>query len=312
MDLTNLKAIYDKQDADALANERHQENKVAILDLQATVVQAFQTLTDYLDQKVGKTEVVNPVYEVSTPDVQDVVDAVQVLARMMIENKLDLNPVQQGIADLSTKLEQLNAGVSGLPTEYPEIEIPEQKDEIKVTNLGEIDFTTLEKAIKGIKMVAEAPQINVDAPDLSPLKKSLADVIKAVKGIEFPEIPKTDLSTVEKKLDKSNKLLKEIVEKPVSSGGGGGGRATPYQDSTGLPVFPTLSNGAIQITQATLTKRFDTSSSTIVYTATAPVGTLDSSLGWTITKFDLTNASDSSGKVATDVSWLLRATGSYN
>lgn len=246
MDTSNLKAIYDKQNADALAKERHEENKLAILSLQETVVQAFQTLTDYLDQKVTQSEVVNPVREVSTPDVQNVVDAVQVLARMMVENKLDISPVQDGIAQLSEQLKLLNEGVTKLPTEYPEIEIPEQKEEIKVTNLGEIDFTTLEKAIKDIKMVAEAPQVNVDAPDLSPLKKSLADVIKAVKEIKIPEVPKTDLSTVEKKLDKSNKLLKEIVEKPVG-GGGGGGRATPYQDSAGMPVFPTLSNGAIPV-----------------------------------------------------------------
>jgi hypothetical protein len=164
MDLTNLKAINDENYAKALASERHGETQLALLQLQQVVVKSFSELTNYLDNQVSKTEVVNPVEQVSTPDVQNVVDAVQVLAQMMVENKLDLSPVQQGIADLSTKLEQLNSGVSNLPTEYPEIEIPEQKDEIKVTNLSEIDFTTLEKAIKGIKMVAEAPQVNVDAP----------------------------------------------------------------------------------------------------------------------------------------------------
>ena len=312
MDLNRLKAINDENYAKALANERHEETQLALLQLQQVVVKSFETLTSYLDNQVSKTEVVNPIEQVSTPDVQNVVDAVLVLAQMMVENKLDLSPVQQGIADLSTKLEQLNSGVSNLPTEYPEIEIPEQKDEIKVTNLSDIDFTTLEKAIKGIKMVAEAPQVNVDAPDLSPIKESLANVIKAVKGIKIPEVPKTDLSTVEKKLDKSNKLLKEIVEKPVSSGGGGGGRATPFQDTAGIPIFPTLVNGALPISPAVETKRYDLSSSTVIYTATAPVGTLDADLGWTITKFDMTDTADSSAKIATDVSWVNRSLGVYN
>lgn len=249
MDLNNLKAIYDKQNNEALAKERHLENQSAMLQLQETVVQSFKSLTDYLDTKVDKTEVLNPVEEVSTPDVQNVVDAIQVLARMMVENKLDISPIENGINELVGRIDQLKESVAGLPTEFPEVEIPEQKEEVKVTNLSDIDFTTLEKAIKDIKMVAEAPQVNVDAPDLSPIKDSLSTVVKAIEDIKFPDIPKTDLSQVEKKLDKSNKLLKEIVEKPVS-GGGGGGRATPYQDSAGMPAFVELINGAMPTTEA--------------------------------------------------------------
>lgn len=60
-----------------------------------------------------------------------------------------------------------------------------------------------------------------------------------------------------------------------------------------------------------VTERYDLSSSTIIYTATAPVGTADASLGWTITKYDLSDTNNASGKVATDVSWENRAIGSY-
>ena len=81
---------------------------------------------------------------------------------------------------------------------------------------------------------------------------------------------------------------------------------------TDLVRLKTNDSGGLNISQGPVTKRFDTSSSTILYTATAPVGTADSSLGWTITKFDLTNSSDSSGKVATDVSWANKSAGSYN
>lgn len=60
-----------------------------------------------------------------------------------------------------------------------------------------------------------------------------------------------------------------------------------------------------------LTERYDLDNANIIYTATAPVGTADNATGWTITKYDLTDSNDSSGKIATDVSWEDRATGSY-
>lgn len=59
------------------------------------------------------------------------------------------------------------------------------------------------------------------------------------------------------------------------------------------------------------TERYDYDVATTIYTATAPIGTADDSTGWTITKYDLTDTNDASGKVATDVSWTNRATGTY-
>lgn len=58
------------------------------------------------------------------------------------------------------------------------------------------------------------------------------------------------------------------------------------------------------------TQRYDVQGSTI-YTGSAPVGTLDNATGWTITKYDLSDMTDASGKVATDVSWDNRTTGTY-
>jgi hypothetical protein len=59
-----------------------------------------------------------------------------------------------------------------------------------------------------------------------------------------------------------------------------------------------------------VTERYDIQGTTI-YTGSAIVGTTDSSTGWTINKYVLTDLTDASGKVATDVSWDDRATGSY-
>lgn len=60
-----------------------------------------------------------------------------------------------------------------------------------------------------------------------------------------------------------------------------------------------------------VTERYDYSSSTIIYTGQAAVGTDDNSTGWTITKYDLASSSAASGKIATDVSWTNKASGSY-
>lgn len=60
-----------------------------------------------------------------------------------------------------------------------------------------------------------------------------------------------------------------------------------------------------------LSERYDYSSSTTIYTATAPIGTTDAQAAWTITKYDLADASDASGKVATNAVWDDRATETY-
>ena len=59
------------------------------------------------------------------------------------------------------------------------------------------------------------------------------------------------------------------------------------------------------------TERYDYSSTTVIYVGSADIGTSDSSLGWTINKYDLASSSAASGKVATDVSWNNRVTGTY-
>lgn len=62
---------------------------------------------------------------------------------------------------------------------------------------------------------------------------------------------------------------------------------------------------------AAIAERYDYSDSSTIYTATAPVGTLDADETWTIIKYDLTDSSDASGKVAIGVAWTDRATETY-
>lgn len=78
-----------------------------------------------------------------------------------------------------------------------------------------------------------------------------------------------------------------------------------------LYTYDASSDTLIPVGNSAVTERYDYDDPTTIYTASAPVGTLDADLGWTITKYDLSDTNNASGKVATDVSWNNRATGSF-
>ena len=225
-----------------LDQARHEQEIATLNSIDTTIVEVMQRLVSYLDGKITKTEVVNQIESVSTPDVAKVVEAITELGIITESNRLDLSPLKEALLGLGEKLDQLPKSFPEIPTEvsvknFPEV--PEQK---------EIDLSPVIKAIEKIKMVAEAPNIQVDAPDLSPIKDGLSNVVKQIKAIKFPEIPKTDLSKVEKKLDTSNKILKDILEKPVG-GGGGGGSSWVATNEAGIPLPLKLDgSGALQIT----------------------------------------------------------------
>jgi hypothetical protein len=167
---------------------------------------------------------------------------------------------------------------------------------------------TLTSSIKAIdvKPVIDAPQVNVSPPhvDLKGVEKAVKDIGEAfevaVKQIDIPAPPETDFEPLLDAWDKISEQLESIDT------------ATRMK-----PQFPnvlkvTNTDGSQIGSIASLTERYDYDDATIIYTATAPVGTGDSSTGWTITKYDLTDTNDASGKIATDVSWTNRATGSFN
>lgn len=62
---------------------------------------------------------------------------------------------------------------------------------------------------------------------------------------------------------------------------------------------------------SSIAERFDYSDATTIYTATAAVGSADGDADWTIIKYDLTDSSDASGKVAIGVAWDDHLTETY-
>jgi len=306
----NLRQYFQTEATAASSDKQYQQRTAQLDNFEDTLVTAFNTLIKFLDGKTTKTEVMNQLSSISTPDVDKVVTAVSKLDADILANKLDLKPVVDALNSMKREL-----GL--IPKSLPKI--PEQKDALKVTNLSEIKLDTSDvvKAIKDLKLVAEAPIINEKEVDLKPLQKVMLDLLSAVKSQKpveipkFPEIPKTDLAKVETKLDTSNKLLKEITEKRFGGGGGGGGNGTPYVDSTGKAVYVDLINGAVPTTSAAVIERYDYSSSTSIYVGTALPGVASATASWTITRYNLTDTSDASALRATAVTWTGRAGHSY-
>lgn len=246
----DLRKHFQTEAITASTDKQYQQRTVQLNELENTVVQAFKALIQFMDGKTTKTEVVNQLKSISTPDVDKLVPLLSKLDTAVQNNKVDLKP-------LVAQLTAINRHVSLIPKSHPEK--PEPTEKVKVTNLDEIvlDTTAIEDAIKALKLDVKAPIINTEKTDITPLKDVMLDLLKAInnqKPVEipkFPEIPKTDLTKVEKKLDESNKHLKKLVEKPVG-GGGGGGNGSPYIDSTGKIVNVELTAGGEIPVSATL------------------------------------------------------------
>lgn len=288
--LNNIKQDNQVRAQFKLDESRHADLTASLQDVKTSNVQAMRSLISFLDGKVTRTEIVNQLKSISTPDVDKVVKAVEKLA--------DKIPPQLDLSSLETGLKALEEQLKLIPKEN--VELPEQKEDVRVTNLSDIDFTTLEKTITDevSKLVKsqKAPVVDVKPADVTvnvdtkEFTKGLKDLLTAVGDIKFPEVPKTDLTKVEKKLDKSNEYLKEISEKKFG-GGGGGGNGTPYIDSTGKPVNVELTvDGKIPVeagATSTYEGRNDTTTDTnLVYLGKALPGSLTSDAAWQIKRYN--------------------------
>jgi len=294
-----------------LEEARHSQEIASINAIDTTIVEVMNSLVKFLDGNVSRTEVVNQIESVSTPDVARVVEAVAELGMITESNRIDLDPLKTALLSLGEKLDQLPKSFPEIPNEvsvknFPEI--PEQKD---------IDLSPIVESIKKITLTATSPEVNVEAPDLSAIDKGLSDVVKQIKAIKFPEIPKTDLTKVEKKLDTSNKILKDILEKPVG-GGGGGGSSWVATDQNGIPVPIELTvDGKIPV-EAGATSNYEsrndtTSDTNLVYLGKALPGTATSDAGWQIKRYNKSAGHMSFADDATtyNKSWDLRSSYGY-
>ena len=278
-----------------LRTEQHTKAVAQLSQLEGNVLRAIELLVKFLDKKVTKTELINQLDTISTPDVDKVVKAVEKLDGTVQQNKLDLSGVEK---ELKNAVEQLRQ----VPKSHPDA--PEAIESVKVSNLSDIDLKPLLKAVNALDLKVEAPIVNVDAPkvdvaapDLKPIKAIFTDLLKAVNKIKMPDVEATDMSKVEKELAKQTKKLDELIKKPVG-GGGGGGNGSPYTDSTGKVMNVELeTDGSVPVTVVaggsaaaqTVSKIDDTTTANVVYIGKAELtgaAILTSGAVWQIKKLD--------------------------
>lgn len=164
--------------------KRHQESMKQQAQLEQTVVRAFQALVQYLDKKVSKTEVVNQLKTINTPDVLRLIPAIQKLDRDVIASRIDLKP-------LETKLETLNSSIKTLPASMPKAEKQQFIDYTKELKALQKGLETLQKVVKDKDLSVEvkapdvkvpevvipAPIVNVEPQDLKPIQKILDKLV---------------------------------------------------------------------------------------------------------------------------------------
>lgn len=239
-----LGKIYEDKESKIIAEERHQKTLESQQTVSDTILVATASLAEYLEGRTSKTEVINQIKGFATSeDVARIASVLSELDKTIQTTK----PNEKLIVDAINALKQESTSA------ISKIKL-EKTEKVSVTNLNEVklDTKSLEKAIKDKKLEVnvEAPIINTEKVDLKIVEQILTNVLLEIKKKELKvpdkfkitnlkEIKPTDTKKIETKLDKGNKLLKEIADKPVG-GGGGGGRATPYQDSSAIPAFVTI------------------------------------------------------------------------
>lgn len=138
---------------------------------QQQMVEALRSVVDWMNGRTLKTEVINQLKSVSTPDVDKVVEAITKLDGTVSGQTFD-----------TTRLEQALQGVS--------------LDSVRVTNLSDLDkrLDAITKAVKSIKfdpiIDVQTPEavVTVQSESLAPLQNAMLQVVQAVKAIELPEV----------------------------------------------------------------------------------------------------------------------------
>lgn len=309
---------------DLLAKKAEQASQNS--SVEQSIFTAINGLIHYLDGKVTQTEVVNQLKSIGTPDVIHVVRAIERLDKDVLANKLDLSPLKDGLQALEAQLKQI-----------PKV-LPEQKGELKVSNLSEISSDVgkeFDRAIKNLKLEAPkvevnvpAPKVNVEKPNLVPLQTIFKDLLIAVKANKPLMSEPTDITGVERRLDsvvelsttqqktqnEANKWLKAIADRPM--GGGGGGSKGTFTDSSGNFTFPQVAiANSLPVNDVALAIQIDVASSTVTYIGKALPGTATSAATWQIKKIDSTSGTSitfASGNSNFSQVWDNRASLSYS
>lgn len=237
--------------------------------------------------------------------IQDIADMFQDLIGSFDSSSKDQDKFKQ---DLGAVLIDIRESLSTMKAK--EVEIPDYAEPV-VEAIGKLEKAFAKIDVKPVftpNIKVDAPAVNVNPPsvDLKGIEKVLkTDLPKAfesaIKAIPQTEIPEQNYTPL---LEKFDSMLEKLSDIDIAT------RMKPQ-----VKVYATNSDNQLIVdTQESQkqTERYDYDDSTTIYVGSANIGVADAtSSGWTIVKYNLTDSNDASGKVATDVSWTNRASGTY-
>lgn len=182
MDSTRLKEIAQSNATQALASKRHEDTLKSTHQVADTVIMTTGALINYLEGHTTKTEVVNHLQSIGTPDALEIIPHLQSLHETLKTHE------NTDLSEVTGVMKQILAEAQKLPKEA--VHIPEQKvvDNTKQFESMTAAIKAVEKVVREQKLVVEAPIVNVptpsvhvDAPDLEPITNAIKDVVKYTK-----------------------------------------------------------------------------------------------------------------------------------
>lgn len=260
MDLDKIQAFNEEQAQ--LSEERAKTEDMALAvklvldsqkDIEDSIKNTLLGVVKFLNNYQPQVSVKN---QQPFPSFDGVVGAVNNVVSEVKKSNSALEKVGNKEVDLSSISKSMTAlanEVAKLPKTFPKI-----PDTVKVSNQPDLksEFDALNSNIQNIDI--PAPVVNVPEVKIPDNSKELKDITDAVKKIKFPEIPKTDFSSVEKAVKEVQKAIsslrfpvpnyilpfKDVNGKAVqvqldangnvpTSGSGGGSGVAAFSDSGG-------------------------------------------------------------------------------
>ena len=263
------KATRDKSHIDQLTgNDR----------VQKAVLNAAIANIKHRDKHEPKVEIKNFPKSVKTPDIKEVVNAIDKMSKEVAPKNIDFTPLQKSIATLSKQ-------ISKLPTEYPEV--PEPLEIVSVNNLSELK-PQLEAITTTLEKLKLDPKIDVSVPesklDLTPVAKMVGELDKSINSIKIPDNSK-QFESIAKAQKSVTKAINDL-EFPVAN------YILPFKNIEGAAVQVQLdSSGNIPTSAGSTPLKLeldDTSTANVTYVGKAAIGSATSDSVWQIQKINET------------------------